>query len=169
MLLQNIWVDMGLVNGATSIIEDIVQKEGADVKKDLPQALLVAVDRYNGPTLFTSSNGKRVVPIFPTFREWEGSKGTCSRRQFPIVLAFALTIHKSQGLTLDRAVLDISRKERTTGLTYVGVSRVKKLSGLIFERGFDKELFNPTAGANKQARQRDFERRHRQLLRIDFP
>ena len=56
-------------------------------------------------------------------------------------------------------VLNISKKERTAGLTYIGISQVKKLSGLIFERGFDKELFNPTAGANKQARQRDFEQR----------
>jgi ATP-dependent DNA helicase PIF1 len=44
MLLHNIWVEMGLVNGTTGTIEDVVWKEGADVKKDLPQALLVAVD-----------------------------------------------------------------------------------------------------------------------------
>ena len=60
---------MGLVNGATGTIEDVVWKEGVDVKKDLPQALLVAVDWYNGPALFTSSDGKKVVPIFPTFCE----------------------------------------------------------------------------------------------------
>jgi hypothetical protein len=48
-------------------------------------------------------------------------------------------------------VLNISRKERTAGLTYIGVLQVKKLLGLIFERGFDKELFNPIAGANKHA------------------
>ena len=77
MLLQNIWVDMGLVNGTTSTIKDVVWKESVDVKKDLLQALLVAVNRYNGPTLFTSSDGRKVVPIFPTFCEWEGFKGTC--------------------------------------------------------------------------------------------
>ena len=77
MLLQNIWVDIGLVNGATGTIKDVVWKEGADIKKDLPQALLVAVNRYNGPTLFTGSDGKKVVPIFPTLYKWEGFKGTC--------------------------------------------------------------------------------------------
>ena len=66
-------------------------------------------------------------------------------------------------------MLDISKKEYAIGLAYVGISRVKKLSGLIFERGFDKELFNPTASANKQARQRDFERRQTQPLGINFP
>ena len=84
-----------LVNSTTGIIEDVVWKEGADVKKDLPQALLVAVNRYNGPALFTSSNSKKVVPIFSTLCKWEGSRGTCSRYQFPIVLAFAFTVYKS--------------------------------------------------------------------------
>ena len=50
---------------------------------------------------------------------------------------------------LDRVVLDISRKECTIGLTYIGILRVKKLLGLIFERGFNKELFNPMASMNK--------------------
>ena len=67
---------MGLINGATSIIKDVVQKEGIDVKKDFLQALLVAVDQYNKPTLFTSSNSRKVVPIFSTFYKWEGFKGT---------------------------------------------------------------------------------------------
>ena len=79
MLLQNIWVDIGLVDGTTGTIKDVVWKEGIDVKKDLPQALLVAVNRYNGPALFTGSDGKKVVPIFPTLREWEGSKGKIGR------------------------------------------------------------------------------------------
>ena len=47
-----------------------------DIKKDLLQALLVAVNRYNRPALFTGSNSKKVVPIFPTFYKWEGFKGT---------------------------------------------------------------------------------------------
>ena len=46
------------------------------------------------------------------------------------------------------------------GLAYVGISRVKKLSGLLFKKGFDKERFEPSVAANNQAlaRQRDFER-----------
>ena len=72
-----------------------------DVKKDLPQALLIVINQYNRPTLFTSSNSRKVVPIFPTFYKWEGSKGTYSRHQFPIILAFAFTVYKSQRLTLN--------------------------------------------------------------------
>ena len=124
---------MGLINNAIGTIKDIVQKEGIDVKKDLLQALLVVVNWYNRPVLFTGSNSKNIVPIFLVFRKQEGSKGTYLRHQFPIVLVFAFTIYKSQALTLKQAVPNISRKERTIGLTYIGVSRVKKLSGLIFE------------------------------------
>ena len=36
ILIQNIWVKLGLVNGTTGIIKDIIQKEGADIKKDPP-------------------------------------------------------------------------------------------------------------------------------------
>jgi len=130
MLIQNIWVELGLVNGTTGTIKDIIWKEGADVKKDPPQSLLIAVDKYDGPALFTREDGKKVVPIFPVLREWEGARGTCSRRQFAAALAFAITVHKSQGLTLEWVVLDIKDKDKTPGLTYVAISRVKKLSGI---------------------------------------
>jgi ATP-dependent DNA helicase PIF1 len=139
MLTQNIWVELGLINGTTGTVEDVVWKEHADVKKDQPQALLTAVDGYSGPALFTQQDGKKAIPVFSVLREWEGAGGSCSRRQFPVTLAFALTVHKSQGLTLNRVVLDIEDKDNTAGLTYVAVSRVKKLSGVRFERGFDKE------------------------------
>jgi ATP-dependent exoDNAse (exonuclease V) alpha subunit len=60
-------------------------------------------------------------------------------------------VHKSQGLTLNRVVLDIKDKDNIAGLTYVAVSRVKKLSGLMFERGFDKERFQPSTSKAKEA------------------
>jgi ATP-dependent exoDNAse (exonuclease V) alpha subunit len=65
-------------------------------------------------------------------------------------------------------VLDIKDKDNTAGLTYVAVSRAKKLSGLMFERGFDKERFHPSTSKAKEARQRDFVRRQQQLLTNDF-
>ena len=68
---------MGLVNSTTGTIKDIVWKKSTDIKKDLLQVLLVAVNWYTRPILFTNSDSKKVVPIFPTFCEWEGSKGIC--------------------------------------------------------------------------------------------
>lgn len=51
-------------------------------------------------------------------------------KQFPIRLAWAVTIHKSQGLTFEKAILDIENSF-APGQVYVALSRIKSLSGLL--------------------------------------
>ena len=43
----------------------------------------------------------------------------------PIKLAYALTIHKSQGQTLEKVVVDLGKSEKSLGLAFVALSRVK--------------------------------------------
>ena len=99
----------------------------------------------------TLDNG-RELNVEP--HEWEfdpttdGKTGTFV--QFPLRLAWACTIHKSQGLTLDRALIDI-RAAREPGQAYVAVSRVKSLAGLHLKDWFQGMFISPQA--------RDFHRR----------
>ncbi|KAG5958179.1 hypothetical protein E4U58_005460 [Claviceps cyperi] len=62
-----------------------------------------------------------------------------TRTQFPLTVAYAITVHKSQGATLDCAVVDISCRHFTPGRSYVAVSRVKTLHGIMFDAPSDHQ------------------------------
>ena len=62
-----------------------------------------------------------------------------SFRQFPLRLAWALTIHKSQGKTFERAIIDIGRGTFASGQIYVALSRVKSLQGLILKKPIGRQ------------------------------
>ena len=123
MLISNFWVDVGLVNGAMGTVEVIYYRSGGP--PDLPITVMVRFDSYSGPSFHDGT-----VPITPLHCCWSSSGGSCSRFQLPLKLEWAVTIHK--GLTVDKVVIDVGKREFSTGLTFVACSRVRQLKDLLF-------------------------------------
>jgi ATP-dependent DNA helicase PIF1 len=61
--------------------------------------------------------------------------------QIPLKLAAAITIHKSQGLSLDRVIIDLANGAFAAGQTYVALSRCRTLEGMVLSRPLrDRDL-----------------------------
>jgi len=88
--------------------------------------------------------GKVVEIKQNTWKFDPSQKNTAQFVQFPLRLAWACTIHKSQGLTLESALIDI-RAAREPGQAYVAVSRVKSLQGLLLKDWFAGLWVSPQA------------------------
>ncbi len=78
--------------------------------------------------------------------------GFHERQQLPLRLAWALTIHKSPDLTLPKAWIYIGKSERTAGVSYVAISRVKTLASCVIEPMTYKRLTSLKSSANVQYR-----------------
>lgn len=127
MLRRNLWVKGGLVNGSVGTIRALIYEDGV-TPPQLPLYILVEFDDYTGPGVKNN-----LFPVIPITISWMTNNIKYARKQFPLTLAHAITIHKCQGLTINKAVLDIGDKEFASGLAYVALSRVRKLTDLLFQ------------------------------------
>ncbi len=81
------------------------------------------------PIVELQASGRRVTMEPETWELRDGDKKRASIAQIPLRLAWAITVHKSQGMTLDAARVDL-RRAFVEGMGYVALSRVRRLDNL---------------------------------------
>ena len=90
---------------------------------------VVDFEPYTSYPIVEFQNGKKVSMMPDTWELRDGDKKRASITQIPLRLAWAITVHKSQGMTLDAARIDL-RKAFVEGMGYVALSRVKNVNNL---------------------------------------
>ena len=181
-LTKNIAVELGLTNGTTGIIRSIHLQNGEKVNdvgfhhvqfKD-SDCIVAELDDITVKPLHGLDQNH--IPIFPRKESFsvkvkgkkdnqkktkKGKKKGLSvkRNHFPIVPRFACTAHKSQGMTLDKAIVDLVPQPNRKGgidvsFAYVPLSRVRRLEDLTILRPFDESVLkvkpNPACKAMLQ-------------------
>lgn len=135
MLIRNVDASIGLVNGAVGLVSSLVR----DSTTNLVSSIYVLFDDNS----VGFSQGQRLsnhvpISVLPFEHEYIMNGRSVIRRNFPLILSWASTVHKVQGMTLNMATIDLGSTVFQHGMAYVALSRVQSLDGL------NLIAFNPT-------------------------
>jgi ATP-dependent DNA helicase PIF1 len=124
MLLTNLNSEAGLVNGSRGVIVDFKK---SDPKLNEKNQMTLTQDETLLPLVEFKSGDRRLIE----YNTWEVQDFPgVLRKQIPLKLAYAVTIHKAQGATLDCALIDVGGRTFEYGQAYVALSRCKDLESL---------------------------------------
>lgn len=123
MLIRNIATDQGLVNGALGFIKALSFEN-----ERLIRIYVQFDDESIGSTFYSDEHS--AIYIEPLSQEFYFKGRSIYRTQFPLIPAWACTIHKVQGISTDKIVVSLGRSVFAEGQFYVALSRVRTLQGL---------------------------------------
>ncbi len=115
-------MEKGLVNGSRGIVTGFVTVDGVG-EGGTPTRDVVPVVKF-------LNHEKPMIVEYDVWTHEEKDGKAVSKKQMPLILAWALTVHKTQGCTLEYCELNIGKDIFEAGQTYVALSRVKDPSGL---------------------------------------
>lgn len=109
MIIANLDVFNGIANGTKGIVSDFIE--------DLPEVTLI--------------DNRKIVFKNYKFEYYDKFNGIrVAKHQIPLIPAYAITIHKSQGCTLDSCIIDAGKNIFEHGQMYTALSRVKNINRL---------------------------------------
>ncbi len=110
MCIANLDIDKNIVNGS--------------------QGIIIGFDYNSNPIVKFNNNITMVIEK----HSWKSETiPGIIIKQIPLILAWSLTIHKAQGVTLDKIIIDVGNDIFECGQMYVAFSRVKSIEGLYLE------------------------------------
>ena len=142
MINTNLCVALGLVNGLVGAVEDIICDDNGrpvSVLLRVPRKVGDASSGFSGDSFLAEHEApSRFDPelealiAIPRIKLELHNQSEHARIQFPLMLAWAVTIHKAQGLTLKRVTVDIGEDETHCGSTFTALTRVRDPKHLVF-------------------------------------
>lgn len=126
---------------------------------------VVGFDKEGNQPIVKTRAGKTIVVEISEWGIQDGDKVLAAIDQYPLRLAWAITVHKSQGMSLDSAIIDL-RQAFEYGQGYVALSRVRTLDGL-YLLGFNTRALevHPTVSEQDARFRESSELACRQLIR----
>ncbi|KAL3683052.1 hypothetical protein R1sor_001074 [Riccia sorocarpa] len=128
MLAKNVDPGGGLVNGSRGVVVGFCTPDDPRASEINKTHHSVSPSGVWPLVRFACDNLERLV-VPESWTVLDGEVEVAKRTQVPLSLAWALSVHKCQGMTLDRVETDLSRAF-DYGMVYVALSRVKSLQGL---------------------------------------